>query len=208
MFKPLLESIPHTDAEIARSQFELYGHVSIQGLFNDGLLEPALEDVRNLTSLSRTHNEGQRENVTQLRMPDPEGEESLYAVLQGAQEGVAILGGALSLTRGCQLDLRQMDRGTQGPHKRNRLSLVGGVVATISLEGTSYFALRDREVDEDQDTDYLVKPGDIVFESLAKRLIHRSYTGDEARTSLTIANNIQALAEAESQTAMPRRETA
>jgi hypothetical protein len=188
----MLESIPYAEAEEARAQFDEYGHVSINGLFAQGLLDPATEEARNLAAMRRTHNEGQRENVTQLHPPAPEKEESLYAVLQGAQEGAAILGGALSLTHGCRLDLRQMDKRTTGTLKSNRGPYVGGVVASIALEGPSYYVLGEGDVKQ-EGVDYLMKPGDIIFEDLGRKLKHLSYTGDDDRTTLVIANNLNAL---------------
>lgn len=193
MLRPDLEAIPHTEADLAVTQFGLEGHVAMQGLFNPELLQSAVEDAKHLASARRTHNEGQRENVTQLSVPDSQNKESLYSVLQGTQEGAAILGRALSLTHGCQLDLRQMDRWTGGMIYSHRRTLVGGIVATVALEGSSYYTVTESTLDEGMD--YLVKPGDVVFEDLGKRLRHRSYTAGEDRTNLVVANTIKTLEE-------------
>jgi hypothetical protein len=203
MFRPMLQPIPRVEIEAARSQFDSYGHVSMTGLFDLDLLEPAMEDVKGLSSALRTHNDGQRDTVTQLRAPDPEREASLQAILQGVQEGAAMLGGVLTLGQGCQLDLRQMESNMSGPLLQSRSSLVGGTVATVALEGQSYYALRGEQ--PGQDGDYFVRPGEIIFEDLRKRLAQRSYTGDSGRTTLTIANTLDALPDPQSVTTTSRQ---
>lgn len=187
----MLPSIPSEDIEIASAQFESLGHVSVEGLFDPGLLEATLEDIRELSSPERTHNEGRRENVTQLRSPDPEKQTSLYAILQRAREGAAMLGGSLSLGRGCQLDLLQMDKRTEGVTWGRNKNLVGGVVAHIALEGTFFYTMTTGKISEG--IDYRMEPGHIVFENLGKRPVHLTSTTDEDRTALTFANTIRAL---------------
>jgi hypothetical protein len=185
MFATYVESIPCTDIGAAQDQFRQDGHVGLSGLVNPAWLEPAIEDTQELSSRLKTHNRG-RETVTKLRIPDPDSEEALYAVLQAMQKGAALLGHDIMPTTGkSQLDLLETERETPHAIRRQYRSAFVGAVATINLRGQSYHWIGSQA---NQGVEYAVNPGEVILEDPSRRLTHRSFTGfDEGRIALVVA---------------------
>lgn len=171
----LHEPIPHTNVEAARLHFDYFGHVSLDGLIDPQVLEPAIADAARLSSPLKTHNRG-NETVTHLRQPDARREAPLTAVLQGMQNGALLLGKSVLPvfpTEALHLELLEMERNHSGSlHRYDRNFL--GAVAVTNLRGESnqkiYGEKRGRSVD------YLIRPGVVVIHNRARSLWHRDST--------------------------------